>query len=409
VAYQVIKAPLSRVMVTIPGLTLALLLTTNSTISRHLTPELYTAGESTVNSASGPQVNNLTASNDTSLTAPPFPQTDIAAYRIVSRWDINPVTYSIVNCPATLDCDAAQAATQQAVEAWDEVCGLSLVATPQGGDIMILWATGYHGDWFPFDGPGGMLGHTFYPLEYLGELAGDVHLDMDEQWTLDPPTEGQAHLPTTVMHEMGHALGLGHSQDPDALMWEEYDGVRHLAADDIAGIQALYGPPDTEPAAPPESPEPASLVTATATTAVRIRSGPDVSSEQIGLLPLNTEVPVSGINGDGTWLFIDYEGLSGWVAGWLMRINGDLSGVPILDVPQQDSAPTATSASTIHIRAGPGTEYSPLGNLPANESVPIIGRSGGNPWLLIEYQHIQGWVAGWLVSVEGDLSLVSIR
>jgi uncharacterized protein YraI len=232
---------------------------------------------------------------------------------------------------------------------------------------------------------------------------------MDELWTLDTPTDDQAHLPTTLMHEVGHALGLGHSSDPAALMWAEYDGVRHLVEDDIAGIQALYGLPDADSTPLPESPESASPVTATATTSVRIRYGPDVSFEQIGLLPIDDEVPVSSKNADGSWLFVEYEGQRGWVAGWLMRINGDLNGVPILDIPQEGSVPTATSGSIIRIRSGPGTEYFALGSLPANESVPIVGRSEVTPWLLIEYQHMQGWVADWLVVVEGELSLVPIR
>jgi uncharacterized protein YraI len=407
-AYQAIKAPLTRLTATVFGL-LAFSLTFNGTIGAHLqAPELYTSSQFTATSTPSLQA-APPFHDDTEVTAPPSPQTDVAAYRIVSRWEINPITYSIVNCPAVVDCDAAHAAAQQAVEAWDEVSGLSLVAAPQGGEIIILWASGYHGDWFPFDGPGGILGHTFYPLDYLGELAGDVHLDMDEQWTLDTPTEDQAHLPTTVMHEVGHALGLGHSLDPDALMWEEYDGVRYLTADDIAGIQALYGLPDTEPAAPPESAEPMSPVRATATTTIRIRSGPDVSFEQIGLLPPSTEVPVTGKNADGTWLFIEHEGLGGWIAGWLASVSGDLNAIPVLDVPQANSVPTASSPSIVHIRSGPGTEYSLLGSLPASERVPVIGRSEGNPWLLIEYQHTQGWVAEWLVIVEGDLSQVPIR
>jgi uncharacterized protein YraI len=415
-ANRVIKTPLGRVL-TLLGLGLTLFLTTNSTISA----PLQTAIPGVADESAAAPIAFFRASPATSAatraTSPPSPQADIAAYRIVSRWDINPVTYSIVNCPAAVDCDAAHAAAQQAIEAWDEVSGLSLEPVPQDGDIVLLWASGYHGDGFPFDGPGGILGHTFYPLEYLGAWAGDVHLDMDEQWTLDAPNDDQTHLPTTVMHEVGHALGLGHSRDPEALMWAEYDGIRTLAADDIAGIQALYGPPEPEPepepepspTPPPESPEPPSPVTATATTTVRIRSGPDVSFEQIGLLPLDAEVPVTGKNTDGSWLFIEYEGAQGWAAGWLMLINGDLDGVPILDMPQEDAVPTAASGSNVHIRSGPGTEYELLGSLPANESVPIVGRSEAVPWLLVEYQGTQGWIAEWLVAVEGDLSLVPVR
>ena len=39
----------------------------------------------------------------------------------------------------------------------------------------------YHGDSFPFDGPGLVLAHAYYPYE-LGSFGGDIHFDEDEAW-----------------------------------------------------------------------------------------------------------------------------------------------------------------------------------------------------------------------------------
>src|SRR5262245_36417762 len=77
------------------------------------------------------------------------------------------------------------------------------------------------------------------PFDTLsGTWGGDVKLNPSYSFSGDSVYD----LFTVMLHEAGHALGLGHSSDPASAMTEDFAGKRSdLAASDIEELQALYG------------------------------------------------------------------------------------------------------------------------------------------------------------------------
>jgi PKD repeat protein len=115
--------------------------------------------------------------------------------------------------------------------------------------VDIGWFTGDHGDGNPFDGPGGVLAHAFFPS--LNPLGGDLHFDDDELWEIGNPGPG-FDLFSVALHEMGHSLGMNHSDVPSAVMYYAISSSRvftGLTSDDIAGIQSIYAPAAVPPVA----------------------------------------------------------------------------------------------------------------------------------------------------------------
>ncbi|XP_029458280.1 matrix metalloproteinase-20-like [Rhinatrema bivittatum] len=164
-------------------------------------------------------------------------------YANKSKWMWNTITYRLLNYTSKLTPRQVDDAIQMSVKVWSDVTPLNFVKTDSAdADIVITFATKDHGDFFPFDGPRGILGHAYEPGEGIG---GDVHLDEEEFWTMGYVKKGYD-LFNVAAHELGHALGLGHSRDPNALMYPKYKFYQpegyQLSPDDLKGIQSLYGP-----------------------------------------------------------------------------------------------------------------------------------------------------------------------
>ncbi|VFV29781.1 mmp11 protein precursor [Lynx pardinus] len=135
---------------------------------------------------------------------------------------------------------------------------------------MIDFTRYWHGDNLPFDGPGGILAHAFFPKTHR---EGDVHFDYDETWTIG--NNQGTDLLQVAAHEFGHVLGLQHTTAAKALMSPFYT-FRYplsLSPDDRRGIQHLYGQPQPAPTSRPPA------------------VGPQAGVDDNEIAPLEPEVP----------------------------------------------------------------------------------------------------------------------
>jgi predicted Zn-dependent protease len=153
-----------------------------------------------------------------------------------NKWNSTTISYRFKN--VTEDFPNCEVAIRQAFDIWSKASGLNFVeVSEQQADITILWARGNHGDSFPFNDRK-ILAHASFPDENT-----EIHFNEDEDWT-DESRDNNTQsidLVTVAAHEIGHALGLDHSNDKNALMYPTYlKSHRYLDSDDISGIQALY-------------------------------------------------------------------------------------------------------------------------------------------------------------------------
>jgi hypothetical protein len=190
------------------------------------------------------------------LTGRSWPQTLPGAPVLLTYSYRNLLDGGLLNASdAVIDPRDILTAVEEAFSVWAAVAPLHFTEVPDEGNASLNFASyppGQYGDirlgYGILDGHLNFKAQASFPPA-LGQsvcpICGDVHFDMEERWE----TIGTLDLPDILgaaIHEIGHSLGLAHTDVAAANMFPVFrrhtgPGSGWLHPDDIAGIQAIYG------------------------------------------------------------------------------------------------------------------------------------------------------------------------
>lgn len=171
------------------------------------------------------------------------------------------------NVPTGLDFEGA---VQAGSQIWNDVQTSYFAFSYQGTSSAQGEEDGINNWWWNETGEGmdeNTLGtnrylYYYYPDSDTREIYEfDVEINGTKNWVWEENPSSGLDIQHTITHEAGHALVLGHSDDPNAIMYAYYHESRDLAQDDIDGITYLY--PNNVTPSPSPSPSPSPTATST--------------------------------------------------------------------------------------------------------------------------------------------------
>lgn len=259
------------------------------------------------------------------------------------------LNYAFEDMTAQLPADSVQAQIARAFSQWSDAVQVTFtpVSDPGGNQtIGILFATGAHGDGYPFMGAS-VLAHTFYPFPENPEpIAGDMHFNDADTWQIGSGVD----LYSVALHEAGHALGLGHSDVPGDVMYPYYRMHTVLMPNDIAAAQELYAAMETAPS-PAPAPAPAPTPSPSSPLLLVVITPPSSTTST----PISMSGTVSGGTGAVQVTWTANNGASGVAQGssnWSIAAIPLTAGSNTIVITAEDSMLNAvTSPVTISYQA----------------------------------------------------------
>ena len=167
-------------------------------------------------------------------------------------WGTNQVLYYVNSNSVWLSPSAAVSAIQLGAQAWSSQSHANIQLVYAGSTNGSSLTLNNKNEVFFRNDSNGFVGETYWWYDASGRLvdADVVFHEGGLHYYTSSGCSGGVYLEDVAVHELGHALGLGHSSVPNATMEPSLPGYcdltqMSLESDDIAGIESLYPPTST--------------------------------------------------------------------------------------------------------------------------------------------------------------------
>ena len=152
------------------------------------------------------------------------------------------LTYFLANTPAGLSKADVSVAIKTALDAWSKVAAVRFTESKSPGQARQIDIS-----FGKIDGAGGALAQAYFPADVNpSRIAGDVQFDSSENWEIGNARGSAAFdLVRIAVHEIGHALGLDHSDNGSAILAPSVSPKEYFTAldqDDVDAILSIYAP-----------------------------------------------------------------------------------------------------------------------------------------------------------------------
>lgn len=156
----------------------------------------------------------------------------------VITWSFAQFNWGGYEFDAIIADPAYQQAIRDALALWKSVARLDFAEISDSASTMLRFG------WDYIDGAYGTVGEASWSASSVDGISytinsAEIRFDTAETWSVRAGSG--VNFFAVAVHEIGHALGLGHIDDPSQIMNPMLTDLQTLGLGDITGIQILYG------------------------------------------------------------------------------------------------------------------------------------------------------------------------